>query len=65
MDYSIIISIVGILISMVSIYNSWQTRKESKERFAIETISDACKIEPCYRHYGENKIYITNSNESE
>ena len=48
MDYSIIISIVGILISMVSIYNSWQTRKESKERFAIETISDACKIEPCY-----------------
>ena len=58
MDYSIIISIVGILISMVSIYNSWQTRKESKERFAIETISDACKIEPCYRPYGENKIYI-------
>lgn len=65
MDYSIIISIVGILISMVSIYNSWQTRKESKERFAIETISDACKIEPCYRPYGENKIYITISNESE
>ena len=65
MDYSIIISIVGILISMVSIYNSWQTRKELKERFAIETISDACKIEPCYRPYGENKIYITISNESE
>ncbi|WP_337616103.1 hypothetical protein [Dialister invisus] len=65
MDYSIIISITGILISLVSLYNSWQTRKESKERFAIETISDVCKIEPNYKPYGENKTYITISNESE
>lgn len=48
MDYSIIISITGILISLVSLYNSWQTRKESKERFAIETISDVLKQSRMY-----------------